>query len=839
MPQSWPTNGSGRVTEAPSETVPTSGQVTSSGSGSYTAGMTAVVADDLPVGPQAARLYDTVHRRSVADVKRLAWFVVFLALGVALATGLDETMAGIEADLLEAFVRIPEAVAGLTVAAVAVVFFVLALAAPVILAVTRRRRTLVVGGLGIVLAPLLFLGLRNAVPVREAALPDVARTAFVSEYPWPPSGILAAYAAAAVIAGVDLPRAWRRAVWVGLAVLALLRILTAAELPLDVVLAISVGAVTGAGLLLAFGRSVRVASPDGIRLALERAGLVVESMEPLERRAGAWEHRAHTDAGPVLAKVVGRESQQLDNLYRAYRRVRLKDVGDDTGYASARRAVAVEALLDVYSVDRGVRSPRVLALTTLGPEDVVLAVEEVDGTPLNEVSDDDLTDDVLRQCWEHVAALRDARIAHRDLELDSFVLDRDGQVWVVDYSFGQPAADDQVLASDVAELLTASYVRVGAARAVAAAHAVLGSPALTDAMARLVPAALTRETRAALKAVEDGTEPLQSELARVTGVAEPTLAKIERFKPQYLVMGALLAAAVYFLLPQLADFPRMIEAIRDTDWRYVPAVLLASVLTYVGVAMAFGGATPGRVSARELGALSVASSFVASFAPPGVSHLGLNIRYLQKRGYGGPVALSVVASKESATLVVHLALLGIFALWAGRSGVLQDELERLPPVPVMLAIAGGLLVVAGLSMLAPKVRALVTDTLLPAVRHSAQALATVIRDPVKVIALFGGVAVLNLAYSACLYFSVTAMGSEASFAAVALVYLTAGSVAAAAPTPGGLGAVEAILLAALTGIGIASPVALAGVFLYRLATFWLPIPFGAVSFRWLLARGAI
>ena len=97
----------------------------------------------------------------------------------------------------------------------------------------------------------------------------------------------------------------------------------------------------------------------------------------------------------------------------------------------------------------------------------------------------------------------------------------------------------------------------------------------------------------------------------------------------------------------------------------------------------------------------------------------------------------------------------------------------------------------------------------------------------------------SLAYSACLYFSVTAFGSDASFAAVALIYLTAGSVAAAAPTPGGLGAVEAILIAALTGIGIASPIAVAGVFLYRFATFWLPILPGLLAFRWLTARDAI
>lgn len=69
-----------------------------------------------------------------------------------------------------------------------------------------------------------------------------------------------------------------------------------------------------------------------------------------------------------------------------------------------------------------------------------------------------------------------------------------------------------------------------------------------------------------------------------------------------------------------------------------------------------------------------------------------------------------------------------------------------------------------------------------------------------------------------------------------LVSLTAGSVATAAPTPGGIGAVEAVLLAALTGLGIASAPALAAVFLYRLATFWLPIAPGALAFRALTRR---
>ena len=783
--------------------------------------------------------HTTVHRRTPADVKRLAGFVGLLLLGTALATGLDETMAGIESDIAEGFVRVPTIFAGLVLSLVAFLFLLLAVGAPVALLLTRRFRTFATGGLGIILAAVAFELIRDAVPVRTVILSDGTTTAFAAAGSWPPTWSLATYTAAAVIAGIELPRRWRQAIWVMLGLLVVLRVLTSQDPPLDVVLAIGVGGVVGALLLLAFGRSVRVASPAGVLAALRQAGLDVTAVSPLEIERGAWEHRATTPDGSVLVKVVGEESQQLDSLVRAYRRIRLRDVGDDTSYSSARRAVAVESLLGLLSADRGVRSPAIRAIAPLSGEDVLLAIDEVDGTTLRDAGDEALTDDVLRQCWQQVAGLREAGVAHRALELENFVLDRDGHVWLVDYAFGQPAADPSVLSGDVAELLAGTYVRVGASRAVAAAAEVVGTSPLADALTRLVPAALTRQTRSGLKKVEGGAQPLVDEVCRVTGMPEPELAKIERLKPQYLVMGAMFAVAMYVLLPQLADFPRMLEAIRDAEWRYMPAVLIASALTYLGVALSMAGATPGRASVVDYSAVSMSSSFVATFAPPGIGHTALNLRFLQKRGFGGPVAVSVIASKEAATLVVHVALLVVIALWAGRKGALQEELDRLPPAGVMLAIGGGLLVVAGASLLVPRVRRIVRDTIIPAIKHSIDAMGTVARNPVKVTMLFSGVAILNLAYSACLYFSVVAMGADVSFAAVALVYLTAGSVASAAPTPGGLGAVEAILLAALTGIGIASPVALAGVFLYRLATFWLPILPGLAAFRWLTARDAI
>jgi glycosyltransferase 2 family protein len=223
------------------------------------------------------------------------------------------------------------------------------LGAPVTLAATRRWRTLGIGALGILITSLAFDWVRSAVPVRTAALPDGQVTAFVAAEAFPPSGALATYTALAVIAGIELPRRWQRAVWILLGVLAVLRVLTASVLPLDIVLAIGIGGVVGSALLLGFGRTVRVASAARVRQALEESGMAVRAIETLDRRLGSWEYRVHSDTGPVRAKVVGWESQQLDALYRAYRRVRLRDVGDDTAYSSARRAVAVEALLSVYT----------------------------------------------------------------------------------------------------------------------------------------------------------------------------------------------------------------------------------------------------------------------------------------------------------------------------------------------------------------------------------------------------------------------------------------------------------------------------------------------------------
>ena len=82
---------------------------------------------------------------------------------------------------------------------------------------------------------------------------------------------------------------------------------------------------------------------------------------------------------------------------------------------------------------------------------------------------------------------------------------------------------------------------------------------------------------------------------------------------------------------------------------------------------------------------------------------------------------------------------------------------------------------------------------------------------------------MTLGYLFALYAAVRAFGGTTPLAAVGAVYLAGSAIGQAAPTPGGLGAVEAVLIAGLVSVGLDKEIAVPAVLLFRLCTFWIPI----------------
>jgi len=179
---------------------------------------------------------------------------------------------------------------------------------------------------------------------------------------------------------------------------------------------------------------------------------------------------------------------------------------------------------------------------------------------------------------------------------------------------------------------------------------------------------------------------------------------------------------------------------------------------------------------------------------------------------------------------MHIALLSLFVVWAGSSAF---GAMHLPDPKVLLY---GAAVVVGLGAIAiaiPAIRRVLRERLFPILRRSISGLFAVIRRPLNILLLLGGSALVTTGYLIliALYFAIEAFGGDLSFAQVGAVYLT-GS-ASAAPTPGGIGALEAAVIAGLVAAGMPNDIAVPAVFLFRLGTFWFPILPGWGAFTWM------
>jgi uncharacterized membrane protein YbhN (UPF0104 family)/tRNA A-37 threonylcarbamoyl transferase component Bud32 len=774
------------------------------------------------------------YQWSPVDVLWLAVAAVAFLLCLALAVGAENTMVGVEADLLQMIDRVPSPLAQFLVGLVQLVALVAPLVLVVVALVLRRFRLAVllvaVPVAAATLEGLLALRLdRTQPPLLERAL---AEESWVAGAAFPSSAWICGAAAAAVVAGPWLTRGWRRAAWWLVGVFAVTRLVTGHEVTLDVLAAIALGAVVGsAGLLLVGRPSLRPGGPQLVR-ALGLSGLEVASLEHagVDARGSTPYFAKLTDGRRLFVKALGQDERDADLLFRAWRRLRLQNVGDEVPYSTLRRAVEHEALVSLKATDSGIRTPHLVTVAAVGELAMVLAYDAVDGRSLDKVDAGELDDDVLRGIWRQVARLRQERIAHRDLRLANVFLDPDGRVWLIDFGFAELAATDAMLDADAAELLSSTYAKVGAERAVAAAVEVLGPKPVAAALRYVQPAALSTATREAVNALPGKGKPLQDEILRATGSSEPHYVRVERVSARRVAVWLFTGVAVYLLIHQLSDVQLLAQRVRDADWRWLPAIVAMSVLSYVAATMSALGSVPDRLPPRPTFVAQVGASFVNWVTPAKVGGLALGARFMERQGIHPAVAVTGAGINAVAGAIMHATLLGIFVVAVGARGL---DGARAPSPRTLLWVGLGILAVSGLVAALPGGRRLVYGHVVPSVKRAVGGMRELGGHPGKLALLFGGSALVTLSYAFCLVYCVQAFGGGLAVPAIIATYLVGAAIAQAAPTPGGIGAVEAALIAGLVAAGLDKDTAVPAVFLFRLATFWLPILPGWLAFTWL------
>ncbi|MEU3093421.1 lysylphosphatidylglycerol synthase transmembrane domain-containing protein [Streptomyces sp. NPDC006967] len=357
--------------------------------------------------------------------------------------------------------------------------------------------------------------------------------------------------------------------------------------------------------------------------------------------------------------------------------------------------------------------------------------------------------------------------------------------------------------------------------------------------------AVRAEQRAEKRAIDEALEEAREEdlltqirhvVLRIRPQAPVEPARLERVRPRTLISLIAGAIGAYFLLTQLTHI-EFGPLVANAEWGWVAAAVLFSAASYLAAAMALLGFVPERVPFLRTVAAQVAGSFVKIVAPAAVGGVALNTRFLQRAGVRPGLAVASVGASQLFGLGCHILMLLAFGYLTGT--------EKTPSLSPSRTVIGGLLTVAVLVLVVtsvPFLRKFVVTRVRSLFAGVVPRMLDVLQRPQKLVTGIGGMLLLTACFVMCLDASIRAFGDETtsvSLASVAVVFLAGNALGSAAPTPGGIGAVEATLTVGLIAVGLPKEVAAPAVLLFRLLTLWLPVLPGWLAFNHLTRKAAL
>lgn len=780
------------------------------------------------------------RRWAPEQIIRLLIGVGAVGVGILAASFAESTITGIESDVLDAIARIPDQVEQVVLGAAQIIATFVPLAGLAVVVWKRRWRLLLMFWFastagGFTLSALTAgLGDRNVLATLAARGSGGATLAASS---FPTTEFLASAVAVVVVAAAHMPRRWSRAMWSWIVLLTLLRLLGPGQPPLDLWLAVSLGIVIGSIVLLLSGSPNMEPTPDEVLVAFREAGLDPVRIDRLDDvSSGAVYETVERDGSSRFIKLRTLEDRSWDVLNRIYRTLRLRSSEIGLPYSTLKRRVQHEALVMHTVRDAGTRSPKIFGIGVTNEGAAFLIQERVAGRRLSRIKPDELDDDIIRSVFRGVRSVHSTRTAHHALTLDNLLLDDLGEVWLVDFDGAELAASRRERSRDIAEVLVAMGVVAGPERSVAIGVEELGADVVASALPLVQPLALSRSLGKSVKDQHDLLDRLRHEMHERTGADDVPLERLARVQPRTLLMIVAGALAFYSLLPQFGNLGETVDAFGDARWEWLPAVAAAALAYFVFATISFLGSVAQPMPIAPSVRSQVASAFAQLVGPSSAGKMALAGRFLQRNGLTSAEASASVALNAIAGLTTHLLLMAGFFAWAGGADVGGISL---PSTGTLLLVAVVAIAAVSVAALFNTVRRTVIRPIIDGIRTAAGYVAQVVRSPLRVVALLGGSSMITLSYLLALVFSVEAFGGGLTVAQIGAAYLGAAFIANIAPTPGGIGPLEAAMIAALSGFGLDAAVAISSVLTFRLATFWLPIAPGWATFVWMERRDEI
>lgn len=280
---------------------------------------------------------------------------------------------------------------------------------------------------------------------------------------------------------------------------------------------------------------------------------------------------------------------------------------------------------------------------------------------------------------------------------------------------------------------------------------------------------------------------------------------------------------IYALIPQLGDFHNAWQLLRRPSPIWLTAAIGLTFITYAAAALTYCLLALQPLRYRTTLLIQLAATFINRLLPAGVGALGVNYAYLRRQRFSTAGASSMIAINDLLGLIGHGLLVAItLIVVSGRDQPVSPSFDHITKLAwfvaatvivilVVLAIAGRHRPKKFMADLWTQLRGYVGR-------------------PWRLAAALISSMLLTSANVLCLACSALALGVHLPFVAILLVFTFGAGIAAATPTPGGLGGFEAGLAAGLIAYHVSSADALAVALLFRLVSYWLTLAVGAVAF---------
>lgn len=765
------------------------------------------------------------HVRRRADLITLG--VALLALAIILP-GARRT-DGLEQAVLEAIAVLPpviDPVLAITYDLLAV-FAVLAL----VLALARRQWRLTLRLLAVVPAGLAVSVLANRALGLGGAAADLQVGAPVDGIP---VQLVLAFGVASV-ASREMSRPFRTAGRRLVLASSTAALLLPVGAPLRVVAAVLLGLVAASIARLALGSPVTSVSANDVRDDLADLGV---RAEPVPDWAEGVHEAIDEDGHRLAVRVLGRDEWDNQLATSIWRFLWYRN-GTGRLLLGPRQRVEHHAFLALLAQARGASVAPVIAAGASRTGDALVATR-ITGPSLADLGappDDALLD----RCWEALASIHEAGVAHGGIDGSAVEVSDEGTVVLTSFARAEALAEPAQVHADRAQLLVTTALLVGIERAVAAVVRAVGDEATDDIdplVSFLQTAALGDDLRAQVGEADLDLEELRTEMAEAAGRDVPELQKIWRVSWGAILRLALLGLVGYLLISQLADigWDTIVEAVTGADPVLLLAALLLGQLPRVATAASLRTASPAPVPLGRVTRLQFATTFINLAVPSTAARVATSIRFFQRSGATPAAALSAGALDSFAGFVVQVSLLGGLLLSGfgtlGFDGMSTDQVDRGQLLRIVLLLVGAVAVVAAIVLAVPALR----ERARGVVVQLKEALA-VLRSPAAVVRLLVFNVLAEVLFASTIWVVLQAFGQDVSIIDVIIINEAVALFAGLMPVPGGVGVTEAALTAGFVAAGVPEGTAFSAALAYRLCTFYLPPIWGYLAMRSLRKDG--